>query len=202
MEPQMPRVVDHDDRRRQIARVVSDIAAERGLSDVSFREVAGRAGVSVSLVQHYFGDKANLLKTTLEIQSEIMSAHVAERLADLRVDPGPIDTPRGVARAFLPIDDVSRRSMLVYHGFAAAALTDPALRDSDMFTNGRVLIGVFAAQLAQIGADDARGDVDPETEATGLLSMLLGLSIGVLLEQTSARAAIAVVDAHLDRFDN
>ena len=30
----MPRVVDHDERRRQIARVVSDIAAERGLSDV------------------------------------------------------------------------------------------------------------------------------------------------------------------------
>ena len=197
----MPRVVDHDERRRQIARVVSDIAAERGLSDVSFREVAGRAGVSVSLVQHYFGDKANLLKTTLEIQSEIMSAYVAERLADLGADPEPIDILRGVARAFLPIDDVSRRSMLVYHGFAAAALTDPALRDSDMFTNGRVLIGVFAAQLAQIGTDDTR-HLDPDTAATGLLSMLLGLSIAVLLEQTSADDAIAVVDAHLDRFDN
>ena len=197
----MPRVVDHDERRRQIARVVSDIAAERGLSDVSFREVAGRAGVSVSLVQHYFGDKANLLKTTLEIQSEIMSAHVAERLADLGADPEPIDILRGVARAFLPIDDVSRRSMLVYHGFAAAALTDPALRDSEMFTNGRVLIGVFAAQLAQIGTDDARHR-DHETEATALLSMLLGLSIAVLLEQTSASDAIAVVDAHLDRFDS
>ncbi len=66
----MPKVVDHDERRRQIATAVSDIAATRGLSDVSFREVAARAGVSVSLVQHYFGDKANLLRTTLEIQSD------------------------------------------------------------------------------------------------------------------------------------
>jgi len=91
--------------------------------------------------------------------------------------------------------------MLVYHGFAAAALTDPALRDSEMFTNGRILIGVFAAQLAQIGTDDTR-HLDPDTAATGLLSMLLGLSIAVLLEQTSAADAIAVVDAHLDRFHN
>ncbi len=66
----MPRVVDHEERRRQIATAVSDIAATRGLSDVSFREVAAQAGVSVSLVQHYFGDKANLLMTTLEIQSD------------------------------------------------------------------------------------------------------------------------------------
>src|SRR6186997_2284312 len=140
----MPRVVDHDERRRQIARVVSDIAAERGLSDVSFREVAAHAGVSVSLVQHYFGEKANLLMTTLEIQSATMNAYITERLAGIGADPEPIEVLRVVARAFLPIDEVSRRSMLVYHGFAAAALTDPELRASEMFTNGRGLIGFFA----------------------------------------------------------
>src|SRR6186713_582772 len=104
----MPKVVDHDERRRQIATAVSDIAATSGLGDVSFREVATRAGVSVSLVQHYFGDKANLLKTTLEIQSETMNVYVAERLARLGSDPVPVDVIRTVARAFLPLDDVSR----------------------------------------------------------------------------------------------
>jgi len=197
----MPRVVDHEERRRQIATAVSDIAATRGLSDVSFREVAALAGVSVSLVQHYFGDKANLLRTTLEIQSATMSAHIADQLAGLGTEPDPIDVLRTVARAFLPVDDVSRRSMLVYHGFAAAALTDPALRDSAMFTNGRGLIGFFATQLAHIRTDDARASL-ATAEATGLLSLLLGLSIAVLLEQTTAAEAITVLDAHLDRLTN
>ena len=195
----MPKVVDHDERRRQIATAVSDIAATSGLADVSFREVAARAGVSVSLVQHYFGDKANLLKTTLEIQSEDMTAYIGERLAGLGADPDPVDVIRTVARAFLPIDDVSRRSMLVYHGFAAAALTDPALRGSEMFTNGRGLIGFFATQLARISAEDGRGVLDHDADATGLLSLLLGLSIAVLLEQTSPGDAMAVLDAYLDR---
>ncbi len=198
----MPKVVDHHERRRQIALVVSDIAAERGLGDITFREVAGRAKVSVALVQHYFGDKANLLHTTLQFQSETMNAHVAERLARLGSDPDPLDVIRTVARAFLPIDDVSRRSMLVYHGFAAAALTDNALRDSDMFANGRSLIDFFAAQLAHIGTDDTRCRLDPDTEATVLLSLLLGLSIAVLLEQTSPDDAIVVLDTHLRRLEN
>ncbi len=85
-----------------------------------------------------------------------MNAYIGERLAGLGADPDPIDVLRTVARAFLPIDEVSRRSMLVYHGFAAAALTDPALRASEMFTNGRGLIGFFATQLALIRNDDAR----------------------------------------------
>ena len=197
----MPRVVDHEERRRQIATAVSDIAATRGLSDVSFREVAARAGVSVSLVQHYFGDKANLLMTTLEIQSTTMTAHISEQLAGVGADPDPIDVLRTVARAFLPIDDVSRRSMLVYHGFAAAALTDPALRANEMFTNGRGLIGFFATQLALIRTDDERRRL-ATADATGLLSLLLGLSIAVLLEQTAADEAIAVLDAHLDLLIN
>lgn len=196
----MPKVVDHDERRRQIAAAVSDIAATRGLGDVSFREVASQAGVSVSLVQHYFGDKANLLKTTLEIQSEAMDAHIAERLADLGADPDPIALLRAVAHAFLPIDDVSRRSMLLYHGFAATALTDPALRGSEMFTNGRGVIEFFAAQLAHLRDDSGpHGRADREADATGLLSLLLGLSVAILLEQTTPSEAMQVLDRHLDR---
>ena len=101
---------------------------------------------------------------------------------------------RTVASAFLPIDDVSRRSMLVYHGFAAAALTD-GTSSSEMFTDGRQLIDFFADQLTQL-----RGNVShTEQDATGLLSLVLGLSTSVLLEQITPTEATAVLDRHIDR---
>jgi AcrR family transcriptional regulator len=192
----MPKIVDHDERRRQIADAVSDIAVTDGLTQVSFRTVADRAGMSVSLVQHYCGDKANLLKTTLEIQSEAMNAHIGTQLAGLGTDPEPAELLRVVAHAFLPLDEVSRRSMIVYHGFAAAALSDANLRRTDMFTNGRNLIEFFAAQLNAAGMTNAGSD--PQADATGLLSILLGLSLAILLEQTTSGEATATLDQHLD----
>ena len=123
----MPKIVDHDERRRMIAAAVTDIAATDGLGDVSFRTVAERAGVSVSLVQHYFGDKANLLQTTLQIQSENRgrlplrpsSLHSATRR-------GRSLAPRAAASSFLPLDDVSRRSMLLIR--ASPPLRSPTTR--------------------------------------------------------------------------
>lgn len=194
----MPKVVDHDERRRQIAAAVADIAATDGLGDVSFRVVAKRAGMSVALVQHYFGDKANLLRTTLELQSEDMNAHIATKLADLGPDAGAGDLLRAVAHAFLPLDETSRRSMLVYHGFAAAALTDDSLRGSEMFTNGRGLVEFFAAQIARLDGVPRQRRDDPEPDAIGLLSLLLGLSTAMLLDQTTPAEAIQVLERHLD----
>ena len=191
----MPKIVDHDERRRMIARAVTDIAVTNGLGDVSFRTVADRAGVSVSLVQHYFGDKANLLQTTLQIQSEAMDVRIASKLAELGDAPGPIAVLRAVAVTFLPLDDVRRRSMLVYLGFTAAAFTDETLRGSGMFAAGRRLIDFFADQLAQLHGNVSHADQD----ATGLLSLVLGLSTSVLLEQITPTEATAVLDRHIDR---
>lgn len=69
-----------------------------------------------------------------------------------------------------------------------------------MFANGRSLIQFFAGQLEQVGRDGhPRCGADRDAEATALLSLLLGLSIAVLLEQTAPAEAVDVLDRHLDR---
>jgi AcrR family transcriptional regulator len=42
------------------------IVAERGLDDVSVREVASAAGVSIGTVQHYFRTKDDMLFTAFQ----------------------------------------------------------------------------------------------------------------------------------------
>ena len=60
----MPKRVDHEVRRRQITGAVCRITLRGGLASATFREVAAEAGVSVRLVQYYFGSKDDLMLAT------------------------------------------------------------------------------------------------------------------------------------------
>lgn len=198
----MPKVVDHQQRRREIADAVSRIAGDRGLRGVSFREVAAEADVSVSLVQHYFGSKENLLVTTLEIQSALFADLIIDRLADLGAEEGSVKRLRAIVTSFIPTDDQSRAAMVLYHAFAGAALTDPKLRQADAFRNAESLKAAMALELALAQESGEHSpDFDPATEATAILSLVLGLSLATLLEQTTPEEAIAVLDAHLARLE-
>lgn len=194
----MPKQVDHDERRRQIAGAVARIAASDGVAGVSFRHVAAEADMSVSLVQHYFGDKASLLIDTLDIQSAAVGTRIASRLEALGDDAGPLDRVRTVAAAFLPDDPDSANAMRVYLGFAGAALTDPGLRSADAFSNARTLQAFLASELeAAASAGELDERVDPRSQAMSMLSLVLGLSLGVLLEQTDVVEAKRLLDRAL-----
>lgn len=195
----MPKNVDHRQRRKEIADAVSRIAVEKGLQGVSFRHVASEAGVSVSLVQHYFGTKENLLIGTLEIQSAHLGESIASRLG--QVDPkDSVKRLRVIARSFIPTDREAAEAMLVYHAFAGAALTDRRLRGADAFANATALTDAIAHELTlSQNAGLHRSEFDPTTEASVILALVLGLSLAVLLEQMTADEALAILDTHLNR---
>lgn len=196
----MPKVVDHQQRRREIADVVSRIARERGLQGVTFREVAGEADVSVALVQHYFGSKESLLFGTLEIQSQRFADLIATRLDKLATGVNPMERLRVIVASFIPADEESRSAMLLYHSFAGAALTDANLRRAEAFRNAEGLIAAISHELlAAQESGKLRSELDPDTEATTILSLVLGLSLAALLEQTTPDQALAVLDVHLNR---
>ncbi|MDA0338566.1 MAG: TetR family transcriptional regulator [Proteobacteria bacterium] len=62
----MPIVVDHDERRDFIAKVVKQVVAEHGMDAVTIRNVAREAGFKSALISHYFKDKQEMLIFTLE----------------------------------------------------------------------------------------------------------------------------------------
>ena len=177
----MPKQVDHDQRRREIASAVARIAVEQGLQGVTFREVAAEAGVSVALIQHYFGTKQDLLVRTVNIAADAQGERILQRLGELGPDASPFDRIRTVLVAFLPTDEESRRAMIVYHSYGAAALTDAALRKAEAFRNEAGLRSFFAGELlaAQESGRLASG-IEPESEARLLVSIVLGF-VGALL---------------------
>jgi AcrR family transcriptional regulator len=199
----VPKRVDHEERRRQIADALVRAAATRGLHATGMREVAAEAGVSLRLVQYYFGTKEELLLAAMQQLAAQFAERGLARIRRLRKADGPA-SPRDVIAAImtegLPADDERRTFTVVYTAYLALSLTDPALAISPLVRNSGAVIDVVAAQLrAAQAAGDTPACVDPDTEALSLLAMSAGLGTSVLAGQSSAARAQAVIDYHLHR---
>jgi AcrR family transcriptional regulator len=164
-------------RRRQVMDAVVDLTVTGGLQAATFRTIAARAGVSVRLVQYYFGDKDRLLADTL--------AHVGRGAVDRiasALDASSRESPREVidtiCEQFLPLDEERRRTMLVFIAFRTAALTDPSLASSQTLGLADSLVATFHEQLH--AATPNRPDDDLRSEAILLVAGLTGLANMIL----------------------
>jgi AcrR family transcriptional regulator len=199
----VPKRVDHEERRRQIADALLRVAAARGLHATGMREVAAEAGVSVRLVQYYFGTKEELLLAAMQQLATQYSDRAMARIRQSRRGDGPA-RPRDVIAAILteglPADAERRTFSVIYNAYFALSLTEPALAIAPLVKNSGAVIDVVAAQLrAGQAAGDTPVHVDPDAEALGLLAMSAGLGQSVLGGQSSAGQAQAAIDYHLNR---
>ena len=195
----MPKRVDHDQRRRQIVQGLWRIAERGGLGAVSFREVAAEAGVSVRLVQYYFGTKADLLREANRQALQTMGTRIAQRvLAAMDGDPSPREVVATIAHEFLPSDDESRRAMLLYYAFYTAQMTDHSLRGAGEVPQG--FIDLVSDQIRRAQADGTVSPgLHPELEAAVLLAVVPGAASGVLTGYGTLEEATLLVDYAVDR---
>ena len=199
----MPKRVDHEERRQQIADALLRTAAVRGLHATGMREVAAEAGVSLRLVQYYFGTKEELLLSAMQYLAARFGERAVARFKEASGSASPA-RPRDVIAAILaealPADDERRTFTILYTAYFALSLTDPALAIAPLVRNSTAVIDVVAAQLrASKAAGETPAHVDPDLEAVSLLAMSAGLGTSVLAGQSSPRQAQAVIDYHLHR---
>jgi AcrR family transcriptional regulator len=199
----VPKRVDHEQRRRQIADALLRAAATRGLHATGMREVAAEAGVSLRLVQYYFGTKEELLLFAMQQLAAQFGERALARIRRIKQTEGPV-SPRDVIAAILteglPADDERRTFTVLYTAYFALSLTEPALAIAPLVKNSNAVIDVVAAQLrAAEAAGDTPAQLDPDLEAVSLLAMSAGLGTSVLAGQSSPGQAQAVIDYHLYR---
>jgi AcrR family transcriptional regulator len=199
----VPKRVDREQRRRQIADALLRTAATRGLHATGMREVAAEAGVSLRLVQYYFGTKEELLLAAMQHLASRFAARATARFKEASESGGPA-SPRDIIAAILaealPADDDRRTFYAVSTAYLALSLTDPALAIAPLVKNSDAVTGVVAAQLrAAQAAGDTPVQLDPDLEAVSLMAVSAGLATSVLAGQSSIQQAQAVIDYHLDR---
>ncbi|MGZ4714970.1 MAG: TetR/AcrR family transcriptional regulator [Acidimicrobiia bacterium] len=190
----MPKRVDHGQRRREITDAVVRITVKGGLSAATFREVAAEAGVSVRLVQYYFGTKDELLLAT--------QRHVARR-SILRLRSWVAETdgsPRAWLRAFMgsfiPTDDESRVAMLMYVALHTESLVHPDLARTEALEVPRTMHRTIAEHLRR---GRLTAGADAEAEAAILTALVPALGQNVLDGGIQPDRAFELIDYALAR---
>ncbi|HEV3376884.1 MAG TPA: TetR/AcrR family transcriptional regulator [Thermoleophilaceae bacterium] len=192
----MPKVVDHEQRREELAAAVWRIASRQGLDAVTIRGVAAEAGWSTGALHHYFSDKEELLLFAFQTVAE----RVNRRVAAARHAAGDsLELTRALLEIGLPLDEQRREETRVWFAFLGLALTRPPLARAQRlaYEAWRRLVA-DALRGAQAEGDIDEG-VDVEREAAGLVALVDGLAVQAMFEPTgpSAERQLELVDARL-----
>jgi AcrR family transcriptional regulator len=192
----MPRLIDHDRRRYEIAEAVWRIVARDGVSAVSIRDVATEAGLAVGSVRHVFASKAELLEYSMALVHE----RVAERVQTHSGKKDPRKLAEAVLAEMLPLDDQRRMEMAVNMAVVAESPSDPALRRVALDAQ-HAIAGVCAGVLQSLQSHRLiRADIDLAYETDRLHALIDGLALHALTtdrKDLRPKAILGVLHAHL-----
>ncbi|KXO92173.1 TetR family transcriptional regulator [Tsukamurella pulmonis] len=193
----MPKQVDHQERREEIARALWRVVERSGVQRLSLREVAKEAAMSHGQLQHYFASRQELLTFAMDLAAERTAARVAEGIARLGPDPHPRDILRLTVIEMLPLHEDARATSRMSAAYVLEALHDESVRTRtrDGMLQGRAQVEELLRQAiddGQIAAGRA-----PSTETDRVLA-LTGLTPLLELGVITADDALAAVDRHLD----
>ncbi len=186
----MPRQVDHDARRAEVAALAAALVADRGIG-VSVRDVAAEGGFSTTVVTHYFADKSDLLRHAYDSAVAAMTA----RIAAVGDDPDPL---RAHCATLLPLDEEGRRIWRTWLAFFGAAVGDAELAALQR----RRVRRQRTALASLVGADAAvAAGTDTADAARTLLALVHGIASEAAFDPEDWPAArqLAPIDDTLTR---
>ena len=187
----VPKFVDHEQRRKEIASAVWRVMARDGVADISIRSVAAEAGWSSGALRHYFATRAELLAFACEQVIE----QVTDRLMSLTPSANIRDAVAEVLLETMPVDDERRIEAALSFAFLALGLGDPELARvqrllfSDMYD-------LCLRLIRQLVPDPGRRT--HESLARRLHAVVDGLTVHVLAGHLTPAQMTAELNLHLD----
>lgn len=196
----MPKVVDQDARRQQVAHAVWRVVREHGLDGTTIRRVAAEAGMSIGLVQHYFSSKEQMERFAFDRMIAAAQERMAERVAAMPTPASPRTVIRTIlAELTIPADEQRLAEYQVVLSFSLRALQRPDLA-RELRTNYAWLHNYIVEQLRRAQRQGAvSAGLDPAVEATLLLCFADGCGQRILLGQLDPERGAEALDHMLTR---
>lgn len=201
----MPKIVDPEARRREVAEAVFRVVRRDGLEQASLRTVAAEAGLAIGSVRHYFGGQADIMIFAMRTFAERAGERLRLRAGRLSV-PDPAAPPAEHAAAMealfaelLPLDAERREEAEVWLAFVVGARTRPELGPlaREMHDDLRSIAARVLRAARRAGA--LRPGLDVELEAARVHALVDGLSAHAVLrpESTDPADLRAVLRRHV-----
>lgn len=167
----MPRLVDHNERRRQICDVLLDVVSEAGIAAATIREVAVRSGWSTGVIGHYFHNRQDLLLGGLRRAAEVLAEHNTRVLKTLE----GIAALEQILEGSIPLDKRRLALCRIFFFFYVEGMTDEDLRQELQ----SYLVGWRKSVTRAIREAQAQGDLPNELEPKRIAADLVGLADGL-----------------------
>lgn len=191
----MPRQVDHDERRREVAEVACDLIAREGVEATTVRRVAEAAKCSTTIVSHYFTNKHQLLLVAYRAAAERSQARVA---AVVGRDPADL---QGCLEALLPLDRPRLRDWQIWFAFWGMVVGDEKFANEHRHYFREAVKLTSAAMRKKWGEDALGGKEACETEARRLFALVSGVAAQAVFDpkSVSAQAMRTIIETEIRR---
>ncbi|WP_337004743.1 MULTISPECIES: TetR/AcrR family transcriptional regulator [unclassified Microbacterium] len=189
----MPRIVDHAERRRQIAEALLSVAARDGHESVSSRAVAKELGVATGSLWHYFDGFDEVVRAAASEVTRRTDARIAEATEGLR----GLTRLQALMREVLPIDDTTRTEAHVVVGFWGRLATLAPVPDGATPTLATWQDSIRIALTEAVDDGELRADTPADAVLSLLRSITYGQQIVEVTEPQPAAAHLAVLDGVL-----
>ena len=118
----MPKIVDHEQRREEIALVACRVVARHGFEQATIVRIAREAGYTTGMVAHYFDTKQDIVIAALRL----ILRRIEERLTPSEAD-GPAELLTVLTES-LPVDETRYNECAFWIAFWGQVPTDKRLK--------------------------------------------------------------------------
>jgi AcrR family transcriptional regulator len=173
----VPKIVDHDVKRREIIEATWRVIDVGGLAGTTIREIAREAGCSSGVLSHYFADREDILASAMVMAHRGVRDRTDRQVEYLRGLPAL----RILMLESLPLDEqrvLEARIEACFWGAAVGNEKLMRLQNSEVEAwCGRVRSRLLEAEQA----GELRAGIDPDDVVDRLLALMDGFSIQSVL---------------------
>ncbi|MEL4359273.1 MULTISPECIES: TetR/AcrR family transcriptional regulator [unclassified Luteococcus] len=188
----MPRVVDHDQRRAELASAAMELVRQQGVAALSVRNLAAASGWSSGAVRHYLPTH----RAMVELVCEHVATGFERRLRAVPPQEDPVVQLRELIRAGLPLDEESRALSQVWFAFLGAEVHEEQGARAMVYGELAELFVGYFTRVQQAGFLLAG---DPRAAAVATQAQLDGLTVHLLLGGIDEAQAMEALDLLLLR---